>query len=138
MVDIQRLIQIINDTGARERSKYQGTIGALIKDLEAVTDKSLPVKSDMGWVPSASVLSYRGYYSDLAIDRGGPECTAAELLGVLRFALGNTYEGYKGGDYKMTDTTPVWLSSYGECSAIAIMSARQDEGQVTLVTKLIE
>src|SRR5690606_36368854 len=56
--------------------------------------------------------SYRGYYEDLAFE---PCCevTVAHMLETARKALDQTFEGYKGGDYVMTEDTPCWLAEYG-------------------------
>lgn len=52
--------------------------------------------------------SYRGYYRDLAF------CVARnvsvrEMLYAARSAMGETFQGWKGGDYTMDKYTDVWL-----------------------------
>lgn len=42
-----------------------------------------------------------------------------------RAAMGEVFEGYKGGDFQMGRNTPVWLASYG-CSGEKIMAIRED------------
>lgn len=64
--------------------------------------------------------SYRGYYSDLALelDRTA-NMDAAELHGfiaMLEGVKGKTMHGYKGGDYLMHKNVPVWFSAYGSYS----------------------
>ncbi len=56
--------------------------------------------------------SYRGYYDELAFE---PEenVTVGQMLEDAQSALGNTYTGYKGGDFTMNGTTDVWLAKYG-------------------------
>lgn len=56
--------------------------------------------------------SYRGYYECLAV---GPDrdTTVGAMLADLRGAIGNVYQGYKGGDYRMSEWTEVYLSEYG-------------------------
>jgi hypothetical protein len=44
--------------------------------------------------------SYRGYYEDLAFEPA-KNITVGEMLDCAKGALGKTYEGYKGGEYKM-------------------------------------
>lgn len=58
--------------------------------------------------------SYRGYYEELAFEPA-ENTSVAEMLAAARGALGEVFEGYKGGDYKMTLHTGVWLASYGLC-----------------------
>ena len=42
--------------------------------------------------------------------------SAQNLLNVLNLAKGKVFEGYKGGDFTMGKTTPVWVANYGESS----------------------
>jgi hypothetical protein len=57
--------------------------------------------------------SYRGYYRDLAFE---PKEGAAvsEMLDCAKSALGTTYQGYKGGDFVMSEYTEVWLANEGD------------------------
>lgn len=58
--------------------------------------------------------SYRGYYDQLAFEPAN-NVTVAEMLECAREALGNTYTGYKGGDYTMHEYTEVNIAYYGHC-----------------------
>lgn len=59
--------------------------------------------------------SYRGDYMDLAFEIAA-DITVGAMLADARSALGTTYEGWKGGDYTMDDSTPVWLvQGRGDC-----------------------
>ncbi len=49
----------------------------------------------------SSAHSYRGYYSDLALERDAGTRPAAELLAECKAAMGQVFTGYKGGDYVM-------------------------------------
>lgn len=81
-------------------------LGELIAVLEAAdSDMIVPV----GFTRPHS---YRGYYEDLAFEPTA-NSTVAAMLAAAREALGTTYQGYKGGDYKMHDYTDVWLAYYG-------------------------
>lgn len=53
--------------------------------------------------------SYRGYYEDLAFEPKW-NMDVGELLGITKSALGQTYEGYKGGDFVMNEHTTCWIS----------------------------
>lgn len=57
--------------------------------------------------------SYRGYYSDLAFEPVR-DISVGEMLTAARSALGTTFEGYKGGDNLMTESTECWISMHGE------------------------
>jgi hypothetical protein len=62
----------------------------------------------------ANPHSYRGDYSCLAFAPMRP-CSVASMLNAARSALGNTYQGWKGGDYAMTEWTDVYLAERGDC-----------------------
>jgi hypothetical protein len=61
----------------------------------------------------ANPHSYRGYYCDLAFDPVR-DITIGDMLTAARSALGATFEGWKGGDNLMTETTDCWISLRGE------------------------
>lgn len=58
--------------------------------------------------------SYRGYYDQLAFEPM-ENVTVGQMLADASSALGRTYQGYKGGSYRMGEYTDVWLSEYGSC-----------------------
>lgn len=58
-------------------------------------------------------MSYRGYYDELAF-RPAENVTIGSMLENARSALGQTFEGYKGGSYKMDEYTDCWIAEYGE------------------------
>jgi len=105
-MDISVLIDGLNAQWQRERAETQMTLGKLIADLEA-----MPKGACVANLKSAH--SYRGYYSDLAFEKGEGQRPAAELLAECKAAMGKVFEGYKGGNYVMGALTPVWVASYG-------------------------
>jgi len=56
--------------------------------------------------------SYRGDYMDLAFE-AVTDAKVSDILDVLRSAVGATYEGYKGGDYRMDRWSSCWIAPYG-------------------------
>jgi hypothetical protein len=56
--------------------------------------------------------SYRGYYENLAFEPKA-DVTVAEMLACAKSALGQTFQGYKGGDYTMGEYTTVWVCHEG-------------------------
>lgn len=100
----------------RERAASQMTLGRLIDRLETLPPGTM--------VDLAKPHSYRGYYDDLAFDRGD-KIPVAEALKLCRGAMGEVFEGYKGGDFQMGRNTPVWRASYGRCGH-KIVSVRDD------------
>ena len=91
----------------RERAASQMTLGKLIERLEA-----MPPETMIEGI--CKPHSYRGYYSDLAFERG-EKVTSANAVEMCRGCMVKVFEGYKGGDFLMGRGTPVWLASYGCC-----------------------
>jgi hypothetical protein len=81
-------------------------LGELIAALEAAApDTIVPV----GF---GKPHSYRGSYEDLAFEPVA-NVRVADMLAAARSALGETFEGYKGGDNTMNAYSDVWLAYYG-------------------------
>lgn len=82
------------------------------------------VRIAFGYFSPDGVHSYRGFYEQLAIGysyESGKEVKVAELLKELQGAIGKTFHGYKGGEYVMTECTPVWCANHGEAPSVAIV-----------------
>lgn len=54
--------------------------------------------------------SYRGYYEQLAFEMER-DTTVGAMLAAAESALGATFQGWKGGDYEMTEHSMCWLVS---------------------------
>lgn len=107
-MNLQALVDGMNAQWQRERAETQMTLGKLIATLEA-----MPEGAEVANMTGAH--SYRGYYSDLALEQNEGTRPAADLLAECKAAIGQVFYGYKGGDYVMGALTPVWLASYGCC-----------------------
>lgn len=85
-----------------------------LKELIAALEKADQIKVvPMGF---HNPHSYRGTYSELAFEPK-ENATVAEMLASAKSALGSTYEGWKGGEYTMTeyaDCHLAWEGSTGE------------------------
>jgi hypothetical protein len=109
----------------RARAGEGLTLGSLVERLEA--------EDPDAEVYGLGVLkSYRGYYDDLAFDPEARRCTVADLLAECRRAMGRVFSGYKGGDFLMGETTPLWVSPYGDCTGMRLVDLRPD-GEGTLL-----
>lgn len=117
----QDAINGMNQRLQAERAQTQMTLGKFIALLEGLPSGSLV--SGLG-----SLISYRGYYSDLAFIPTNATVTRETMLDLCRAAVGQTFEGYKGGDYTMGASTPLWVADYGESSCPRLMGleARAD------------
>ena len=103
---MQNLIDQLSKGWRAERSLSQMTLGKFIEELER-----LPKEKKI--INITYPHSYRGYYSDLAFELDEGENTVKEVLTMVKCCLGETYTGYKGGDFYMDEHTPLWISEYG-------------------------
>ena len=102
----------------KERSMSQMTLGKMIERLDAMAPEAMVEGIE-------SPHSYRGYYSDLAFERGESRIEAGKALALCKSAMGEVFMGYKGGDFRMGRNTPVWLADYG-CCGEKIMAIKDD------------
>lgn len=105
---MQALVDGMSASWQRERAATQMTLGKLIERLEAMP-------ADMLVDGIEAPHSYRGYYHDLAFEKCANKVKAGDLLAVCRGAMGEVFEGYKGGEYVMGALTPLWIADYGCC-----------------------
>jgi hypothetical protein len=120
-MNLQDLVDDMSAQWQRERAETQMTLGKLITALE-----EMPEGAEVANLNSAD--SYRGYYSDLAFEYCPSGIrSASDLLAECRAAMGKTLGGYKGGDFVMGKTTPLWVASYG-CCGEKLIALRPDGG----------
>lgn len=110
----------------KQRAETQMTLGKLIAELE-----KLPPETPVFGL--GKLMSYRGYYCDLAFSPTGEQRSVKSLLDECREAMGKVFTGYKGGDYVMGETTPLWLAAYGECGE-RIMGLSEKDGAFRIDT----
>ena len=147
MVDTSKFIESILAVSDRERQRYHVTLGQLreaagnhVRAVSAVA----PVRFIDGETGERlfvrDLISYRGYYSDLAfepIGEPGAITTAGALYQACDEALGKTYEGYKGGEYLMESSTPLWISPYGLSDGRAILMVVRQDRELHILAKTI-
>lgn len=113
-------------------------LGDLIATLDGFP-KDAPIR--YGWgKPVGRFTSWRGRYDELTLMPGNAEeeRTVGDVLADARAAVGATFTGYKGGEYVMTERSPVWADDYGDCDYRAITGVQVQNGVVTLSTLVIE
>lgn len=108
------------------------TLDDLIVALSGCPNQEALVEID--GCPPGEFHSYRGYYDQLALGTGVEPVTVEGLLAQASDVKGTYLEGYKGGEFKMTGSTPVWASEYGEASGIAIVGIGVGTDPVRLFT----
>ena len=115
---MQALIDGLSQQWQKERAATQMVLGDLIGALAALPDGAMI--ENIG-----EAHSYRGYYTDLAFEKGEGTRLATDLLAECRAAMGKVFQGYKGGDFAMGEVTPVWIADYGRCG-VKIMAINED------------
>src|SRR6266699_544290 len=128
------------------KTSPQLTLGELILKLEAIEDKNKPVIFNKQYFPT-DIDSWRGSYRELAFEymeiivTAEQPRTAVTWLKKLKGTIGTTLHGYKGGEFLMGKTTPVWVANYGESEGFthdgdiwsqAVVDVSQSEQSVIL------
>ena len=118
MNHLQALVDGMSAQWQRERAETQLTLAKMIAELEAMP-------GDATVANLRDPHSYRGYYSDLAFEQAEGTRPVAELLAECKAAMGQVFQGYKGGDFVMGALTPVWVSEYGD-TGVKLMTLHPD------------
>lgn len=103
----------------------QLTLGELIDRLENANlydpdGDSKKIEFDFCWAEPVGFCSWRGDYSELAVMAGfygyghGTQkaIKATDFLKDLKAQVGQTFEGWKGGDYQMHHETRLWVTTH--------------------------
>lgn len=101
----------------------------LIAALQAL-DPELPVRFDDG-SPVGPLASWRGDYAQLTITTGYPQRTAETVAALLADALaadGATFQGYKGGHFRMAGHTAVYADDWGSCPGFMVAGITVSDG----------
>lgn len=141
-MDIQEIIdrQVRVMRKASFDKSGQLTIGQLIEQLKLVRDKSAYVRFNFGYMRPKQIESWRGSYSELAIgySEDGGEESVKDFIERLKKCIGKTYCGYKGGDFYMTENTPIWVANHGESGDTAVFGVSDHNFFVVIETGYCE
>lgn len=129
VVNLQDTINIMNDQASKERAKYHLTLGQLIEKLTPHKGKGLTV-------PLGRPGSYRGYYTDLSFEPG--ETPLDAFVATCEECVGKVFEGYKGGDFRMTEDSPLWVAEWGSCGPALMGIYLDGDGRISLTTKELD
>lgn len=126
-------------------TSQQWTLGMLIDACEAIErrgyrlhDGSEPeVVFAFEYARPTGIDSWRGIYAELALEFGFEDRKAmslSEFISMLRRADGETFTGYKGGEYRMSRSTPVWVANYGNSGNTGVIGVRDEGYEVVIET----
>jgi len=116
------------------------TLGGLLDCLKSKPQEYFVYFDFANLVPT-DLGSYRGFYEDLALGFSDIEerRTVEQLTQQLKDALKESFCGYKGGNYKMTRKSTLWVANYshttntyirdvvlGEDERVLLLTGRQE------------
>lgn len=109
-------------------------------------EEEAEVMFDFEYCFPTHLQSWRGVYAELAfgytfIERGSggdmKPMKVHEFVALLNSAMGTTFEGYKGGDFLMGKTTPLWVANYGNSGHTAVMGVVNEGYQIIITTQYL-
>lgn len=132
----------VNALIAAERGKtfsagLQWNLGQMIDACTAFgPDRdSTEVVFDFCGAAPAGIDSWRGSYAELALSYGFDRFAhLGGFVQLLRSADGATFEGYKGGEYRMSRATPVWVANWGNSGNTGVVGVRDLSYQIIIET----
>lgn len=146
----------IVQAGRDERmgQSQQLTIGELILKLEACKPtyenyknetEHKTVHFEFEYAFPTGVSSWRGSYNELALtfDFEGYEhfskekltpMTLTDFLKMIKETIGKEFTGWKGGEFVMGKTTPVWVANDGNSGNTGVIDVLEDDYSITLKT----
>jgi hypothetical protein len=120
-------------------SDKQLRLGELVELLQQIErDDQTRVEFDFCELTPGLLHSYRGYYEHLAIEPGTNPVLLDQFITDLDLAVGQEYEGWKGGRYTMNRDTPIWVAYRGHNHHTVITGAVKDYNTVILQTSYRE
>lgn len=135
-------MKMVNDAVASVRAAQlaasdQMTLGQIIDACKAIParDDLQIVVFDFEYARPTSFNSWRGIYAELAITFSlEGHISLRDFIALADGADGDTFTGYKGGEFTMTRETPVWVANYGNAGSTAVVGVYDDGYQVVLMT----
>lgn len=82
-----------------------------------------------------NMAGYSTYTPGIGEVRIKSPATVGEFIAALSLAVGEPFEGYKGGQFYMSPSTDLWVSEYGQCDRLRIDAIEVLDGRVDLVTR---
>lgn len=165
-MDLQTMLSNATVAARTERLKTspQITLGELIARLKPIAANQEEVKKKYGheadvcfdfeYAYPTGLSSWRGSYAELALNFSfvgygvdgymkvegfkPDEPKVSEFLAMLKKAVGQTYTGWKGGDFVMGKTTPIWVANDGNAGETAVVGVENNEHTVRLITARCE
>lgn len=83
--------------------------------------------------------SWRGSYEQLGIQPtdSSTVTSTARARKMLAGMIGDRVQGYKGGDYTISEFSPVWVDEYGDCTQQQVIRVTEHEDRVVLESAFV-
>ncbi len=150
---LEKMAKSIRDSSFADSPQI--TLGEIIAKLESMPMtyesqgkvKAKPISFDFANAYPTSLSSWRGSYAELAITFGlngytdSPDdemwnhMEAARFLKMLKDAVGKEYTGWKGGEFTMSESTPVWVSNDGNVGSTGVMDVIDNGYEIIIMTQ---
>ena len=140
-----------------EREVFKGTdnqftLGELINAIEKCgvkRDRDGEPKTivfDFGSAQPTIIASWRGAYNEMALGyelsgydvQDSNQVDAERFLNYLKLTIGETFEGWKGGDYIASEDCPLWVANPGNNSNSVIIGIYDAGYELVLLTGYTE
>lgn len=115
MDTIQAIINLTN-----EKNKYKSgaeyNIGRLVEDLQKCDQEKqvrINCPDSTEYVYPCYYSSWRGSYCELGLTFSNSSIKVMQFLEMTKSTIGETFTGYKGGDFLMDEYTPIHIAQEG-------------------------
>jgi hypothetical protein len=151
-MDLKDYVQRIRNEEFSESPQL--SLGELIEQFESLDlrydEKEYKrVSFDFGSAVPTTLDSWRGSYCELALgyelsgydrtdDKHFTENSADKFLEHLKDTVGVTLTGWKGGDFLMDESTPVWVANPGNSGTTAVVGVHDAGWQIIILTTYME
>lgn len=102
------------------------------------------IRFDFGSAIPTGFASWRGAYEEIALgytltgyddrDSKAKDIRLNDFIKMVESAIGETFEGWKGGDFVMSKHTPVWVANPGNSDNTGIFEVVDGKYCVILMT----
>lgn len=119
----------------------------LLKDIPTEWGKEpVDIRFDFGTAYPIGFSSWRGNYREVAINYSlsgydGKQFAHTDLkdfVVMIQKSIGKEFYGWKGGDFTMTEDTPVWVANDGNVGNTAVVGIKNEDYTVIILTEYKE
>lgn len=109
------------------------TLGDIIAKLKRCAPEDY-LTFDFGYFAPCGIGSWRGDYADLALRYEATSTTVGDVLPKLEAAIGKDFSGWKGGQYRGAQDTPVMVGNPDEAHETRIVKIVRHDNTISIVT----